>query len=38
LRGGGWPAMWFNVVMIALIGGVFYALGWKKLRRMQLSI
>ncbi len=38
LQGGGWPAMWFNVVMIALIGGVFYALGWKKLRRMQLSI
>ena len=27
-----------SVVMIALIGGVFYALGWKKLRRMQLSI
>jgi len=38
LRGGGWPAMWFNVVMIAVIGGVFYALGWKKLRRMQLSV
>jgi ABC-2 type transport system permease protein len=38
LKGGGWPAMWWSVVMIALIGGVFYALGWRKLRRMQLSI
>ncbi len=38
LQGGGWPSMWWNVVMIALIGVVFYTLGWRKLRRMQLSI
>jgi len=38
LQGGGWPAMWWNVAMIALIGGVFYVLGWRKLRRMQLSV
>jgi ABC-2 type transport system permease protein len=38
LQGGGWPAMWFNVAMIALIGSVFYLLAWKKMRRMQLSI
>jgi ABC-2 type transport system permease protein len=38
LQGGGWPAMWQNVAMIALIGGVFYVLGWRKLRRMQLSL
>ena len=38
LQGGGWAAMWFNVVMIAVIGAVFYGLGWLKLRRMQLSI
>jgi ABC-2 type transport system permease protein len=38
LEGGGWPAMWFNVLMIAIIGGIFYFLAWKKMRRMQLSI
>jgi ABC-2 type transport system permease protein len=38
LKGGGWPAMWWNVARIALIGAVFYMLGWRKLRRMQLSI
>jgi ABC-2 type transport system permease protein len=38
LQGGGWPAMWFNVLMIALIGSVFYLLAWKRMRRMQLSV
>ena len=38
LAGGGWPAMWFNVTMIGIIGSVFYLLAWKKMRRMQLSI
>jgi ABC-2 type transport system permease protein len=38
LEGGGWPAMWFNVTMIGIIGTVFYLLAWKKMRRMQLSI
>jgi len=38
LEGGGWPAMWFNVVMIAVIGSVFYLAAWRKMRRMQLSI
>ena len=38
LQGGGWASMWFNVVMIAAIGAIFYGLGWLKLRRMQLSI
>ena len=38
LAGGGWPAMWFNVTMIGIIGAVFYLLAWKKMRRMQLSI
>jgi ABC-2 type transport system permease protein len=37
LSGGGWPAMWFNVLMIAVIGGVFYLLAWRKMRPMQLS-
>jgi ABC-2 type transport system permease protein len=38
LQGGGWAAMWFNVIMIAVIGAISYGLGWLKLRRMQLSI
>jgi|SRR5665213_1323167 len=38
LAGGGWPAMWFNVLMIAIIGAIFYLLAWKKMRRMQLSV
>jgi ABC-2 type transport system permease protein len=38
LQGGGWPALWFNVVMIALIGFVFYTLAWRRLRKMQLSV
>ncbi len=37
LEGGGWKAMWFNVLMIAIIGASFYLLAWKKMRRMQLS-
>jgi len=37
LQGGGWPALWFNVLMIALIGAVFYLIAWRKMRRMQLS-
>jgi ABC-2 type transport system permease protein len=38
LQGGGWPAMWFNVLMIGLIGSLFYLLAWRKMRGMQLSI
>jgi ABC-2 type transport system permease protein len=37
LAGGGWPAEWFAVLMIGVIGAVFYLLGWKTLRRMQLK-
>lgn len=37
LQGGGWPAMWFNVFMIALIGSVFYLLAWLTVRRMQVN-
>ena len=38
LEGGGWSAMWFNVLMIAIIGSFFYLMAWRKMRRMQLSI
>ncbi|HUO29259.1 MAG TPA: ABC transporter permease [Bryobacteraceae bacterium] len=37
LEGGGWPAMWFSVFMIALLGAVFYTLAWLSMRRMQVK-
>jgi ABC-2 type transport system permease protein len=37
LQGGGWPAMWFSVLMIGVIGLVFYAMAWRKMRRMQVN-
>jgi ABC-2 type transport system permease protein len=37
LQGGGWPAMWFNVLVSAIFGPLFYGLGWRRMRRMQLS-
>jgi ABC-2 type transport system permease protein len=38
LQGGGWPAVWRNVVIIGIIGTVFYTIGWRGMRRMQLTI
>jgi ABC-2 type transport system permease protein len=37
LQGGGWPAMWFSVLMIAVLGAVFYTLAWTTMRRMQVK-
>jgi ABC-2 type transport system permease protein len=37
LQGGGWPAMWFSVLMIAVLGTVFYWLAWRTMRRMQVN-
>ena len=37
LQGGGWPAMWFSVLMIAVLGGIFYTLAWLGNRRMQVN-
>jgi ABC-2 type transport system permease protein len=37
LQGGGWPAVWFKVLIIGVIGAVFYALAWLSMRRMQLK-
>jgi len=37
LQGGGWPAVWRNVVVIGIIGAVFYTIGWRGMRRMQLT-
>jgi len=37
LQGGGWPAVWTNVAIIAIIGALFYAVAWRSMRRMQLE-
>jgi ABC-2 type transport system permease protein len=37
LQGGGWPAVWYKVLIIGLIGLIFYALAWLSMRRMQLK-
>src|SRR5579864_2141290 len=37
LQGGGWPAMWFNDLMIAVIGAIFYLISWRSMRNMQVK-
>jgi ABC-2 type transport system permease protein len=37
LAGGGWPATWHKVAIIAVIGAVFYLIAWRRMRRMQLE-
>jgi ABC-2 type transport system permease protein len=37
LQGGGWPAVWWKVLIIGVIGAVFYATAWRGMRRMQLG-
>ena len=37
LQGGGWPAVWLKVLIIAVTGAVFYAIAWRGMRRMQLE-
>ena len=37
LQGGGWPAVWWKVILIGIMGWVFYMLAWGKMRRMQLA-
>jgi ABC-2 type transport system permease protein len=38
LQGGGWPAVWLKIAIIAIIGAVFYTVGWRGMRRMQLKV
>jgi ABC-2 type transport system permease protein len=35
LQGGGWPAQWWKVLVIAFTGVVFYGIGWRTMHRMQ---
>jgi ABC-2 type transport system permease protein len=37
LQGGGWPAVWWKVTIIGIIGSLFYGIGWYSMRRMQLK-
>ncbi len=38
LQGGGWPAVWPKVTIIGVIGALFYVVGWRSMRRMQLRV
>jgi ABC-2 type transport system permease protein len=38
LQGGGWPAVWYKVLIIAVIGLIFYFIAWRSMRRMQLKV
>jgi hypothetical protein len=37
LQGGGWPAIRFQVLIVGIIGAIFYTLAWRSMRRMQLQ-
>jgi ABC-2 type transport system permease protein len=37
LQGGGWPAVWWAVLMIGVLGVAYYALAWLAMRRMQVK-
>jgi ABC-2 type transport system permease protein len=37
LQGGGWPAVWWKVLIIGVMGLFFYAMVWRNMRRMQLK-
>jgi len=37
LQGGGWPAVWYKVIFIGIIGAIFYSLAWRGMRRMQVK-
>jgi ABC-2 type transport system permease protein len=38
LQGGGWPAVWWKVLMIGVIGSGFYGVAWRRMRRMHLEV
>jgi ABC-2 type transport system permease protein len=37
LQGGGWPAVWWAVAALGVIGLGYYGLAWRTMRRMQLK-
>jgi drug efflux transport system permease protein len=38
LQGGGWRATGLKVLVIAVIGAIFYFIAWRSMRRMQLKV
>jgi ABC-2 type transport system permease protein len=37
LQGGGWPSTWLSVLVIGLIGLIFYFIAWRSMHRMQVK-
>ena len=37
VRGGGWPAVWYAPLVLAVIGAVFFLVAWRKMRPMQVD-
>jgi ABC-2 type transport system permease protein len=37
LQGGGWPAVWFKVLIVGVIGTTFYSIAWRGMRKMQMK-
>jgi ABC-2 type transport system permease protein len=37
LAGGGWPSVWWKVLIIGITGAFFYAIAWWNMHRMQLK-
>jgi ABC-2 type transport system permease protein len=37
LQGGGWPAVWWKVLIIGFTGSMFYTIAWRNMRRMQMK-
>ena len=37
LQGGGWPAVWYKVLIVGVIGAIFYTLAWRGMRKMQVD-
>jgi ABC-2 type transport system permease protein len=37
LQGRGWPAVWYKVLIIGVIGAIFYGMAWLGMRRMQVK-
>src|SRR5215469_12431468 len=38
LQGGGWASLWDNVLYIGVTGAIFFVIGWRGMRRMQLKV
>jgi ABC-2 type transport system permease protein len=37
VRGGGWPAVWHAPLALAVLGSIFFFIGWARMRHMQVE-